>query len=526
MMSVVMEFSVRTLCLVMVAFAVHVVLWNDGVCCGEPKTSLVTGMVFCDQCLLGTLSALSQPLAGAQVSLECYRGSTTAAFWASTDENGVFSISVEEDDFQIHGDGRCTVKIVKSTDMDCYIPTDIANGSSGATISSAGGIYRERSVYYVGPFAYRMSRPAKSCNALQLGSRHGITLESSELPLQSLGASSRGLKAVGRSFAEAMSTVPSSASTIPPAATSAAKPPSYSIPVTRPTPAHGDHSRVKHSGVPTSTNHSPTKCIPLPPVPLDPKLITKLHYPPCKDEPPTGEGGTPPPSIPLASPIGPGSPFLPPTASPPKVGSAPPKANSPSYSGSPKPKLPLFPSLSPPLPTSPSYGGSPIPKLPRSPQLSPPPPTSGSKPAPPSPTTPSPPSPPHKHPIHRPHPHHRPSPLAPPPTTNPGTPIRHPSLPPYKNPLAPPPPPTNAESPISHPSPPPYKNPPPPSGSQLRYPLPPPSYVKPSPPLTPPPQPPSTPKMPPHHHQTPHHIPPPQPPSTIPLPFPHPPPPF
>lgn len=481
-----MEFSVRSLCLVIVAFAVYVVLWNAGVCCGEPKTSLVTGMVFCDQCLLGTLSALSQPLAGAQVSLECYQGSTTAAFWASTDENGVFSISVEEDDFQIHGDGRCTVKLARSTDMDCYIPTDIANGSSGAAISSAGGVYRERAVYYVGPFAYRMSRPAKACNALQLGSRHGIILESSELPVESFGASSRGLKTVGRSFAEEMATVPSSASTIPSTATSTAKPPSYSMPVTKPTPAHGDHSRVKHSGAPAINNHSPTKCVPLPPLPLDPELITKLHYPPCKDETPKGGGAIPPPSTPRApSPIGPGSPILPPTASPPKVGSAPPKANSP------------------------SYGGSPIPKLPPSPPLSPPPPAFGVKPAPPSPTTPSPPSPPHKHPIHRPHPHHRPSLLAPPPPTNPQT-------------------------PISHPSPSPHKNPPPPSGSQLRYPPPPPpsSYLKPSPPLTPPSQPPSTPKMPPHHHQTPHHMPPPslspppQPPTTIPLPFPHPPPPF
>lgn len=478
-MSIMMEFPVRSLCLLMFAFAVHVVLWNARICSGESKTSLVTGMVFCDQCLLGTLSALSQPLAGAQVSLECYQGSTTAIFWASTDENGVFSITVQEDDFQIHGDGRCTVKLVRSADMECYIPTDIANGSSGATISSAGGVYRERAVYYVGPFAYRMSRPAKACDALQLDSRHEIILESSELPAESLGASSRGLKTVGRGFAEEMPTVPSSASTIPSTATSTAKPPSYSIPVTRPTPAHRDQSRVKHSGVPAGNNHSPTKCIPLPPVPLDPELITQLHYPPCKDEPPKGGGAIPIPTPRAPSPIGPGSPILPPKGSPPEVGSAPPKAHSP------------------------SYGGSPTTKLPPPPPLTLPPPASGPNPALPSPTTPSPPSPPHKkHPIHRPHPHHRPPPLAQPP-------------------------PTHCQTPVSHPSPSPYKNPP---HSQLRYPPLPFPHLKPSPPLAP--QSPSTPKLPPHHPRTPDHIPlpspspPPQPPSTIPLPFPHPPPPF
>lgn len=50
-------------------------MWNVEVCNGEGriKTAMVTGMVFCDQCSLESLYALSHPLAGVCHVLNVYK---------------------------------------------------------------------------------------------------------------------------------------------------------------------------------------------------------------------------------------------------------------------------------------------------------------------------------------------------------------------------------------------------------------------------------------------------------------------
>ncbi|KAH9324396.1 hypothetical protein KI387_004574, partial [Taxus chinensis] len=204
---------------IMIIVLASEIVWNEcAFCNGDGRTALVTGMVFCDQCSLGSLSALSHPLAGAEVSLQCKQGMATASFVASTDENGVFSISVEEEEYGFQR--RCTVQLGRSNDEHCQVPTDIAGGVSGATISIDGSSYTERALYFVGPLAYRVNHPSEACNCdrLNLKSRHGIRLQSSLLK----ASSSRGLKTVDR-----MPTIPSTAATMPSTPFSRTNPPSY-----------------------------------------------------------------------------------------------------------------------------------------------------------------------------------------------------------------------------------------------------------------------------------------------------------
>eukprot|EP01018_Ginkgo_biloba_P034560 Gb_09973 [translate_table: standard] len=428
--------------------AAMVLPWQALVCYGELQSApLVTGMVFCDQCSMGSLSALSQPLAGADVSLQCGENSTAVTV-ASTDENGVFSISVElENPYQIYASGECTVKLVRSNNMHCQVPTEIEKGGSGAPIYGGGGVYRERAVYYVGPFAYRMNQPEEACNALRMNTKHSARLQSFVLPFR---AAFRGLKSTEEGFRDEMVTVPSTAATKPYTGFSSRSGiPSYNIPVTKPTPVDNNSGKAPRPPRVSTGTKSPPNCIPIPPLPLNPELTAQLHYPPCKTQPPAGGApSSPPPKTPtlkpprttpiVSPPIRTNPPTLPPLYSPPVTGSTPPKGQS----RTPPPSPPL--SVVKPVP--------PPPKTTPPPQIG----------SPPAPSTP----PIKKHPFHRPHPSHKPPPPA--------------------GPLQPPPP---SPSPISKPSPSPYKIPPPSIPKPPRHPLPPFPHLEPFPPFSHSPQP-------------------------------------
>jgi len=132
----------------------------------EDKASgsvVVTGNVFCDTCLEGRRSENGYVISGASVAVECRlnrKTMITVSIRGETDEKGEFKVELPLNIFESADQlSMCSVKLLKSTDKSCRIPSKSAPASSLTLQSFVNGIL----TYSAGSFSYRHETAPGSC---------------------------------------------------------------------------------------------------------------------------------------------------------------------------------------------------------------------------------------------------------------------------------------------------------------------------------------------------------------------------
>ena len=119
----------------------------------------VQGKVYCDTCLVGFETRLTESIKGADVTLECRDregGNVTYTINGVTDENGVYTISADGD----HEEEVCEVVLKESPRSDCN-KKPLGRTCGRVTITKNNGILSP--IRYVNSLGFLINKPIDGC---------------------------------------------------------------------------------------------------------------------------------------------------------------------------------------------------------------------------------------------------------------------------------------------------------------------------------------------------------------------------